>query len=101
MENGAAEYKERLPDCLAGSGQLCAKSAVIGRHHFGATALRLGGLEVELDLDAVRVEQEQLIKPLIVDLALLERDVELLEVRDHGIETGGAEGDVVNDASAF
>src|SRR5258708_4988014 len=46
-------------------------------------ALRLGVGEVELDLQAVRIEQEELVKPLVVDLAFGEADLVLGEMLDH------------------
>src|SRR5882762_4781006 len=46
-------------------------------------ALRLGVGEVELDFQAIRIEQEELIKSLIVDLALGEADLVLGEMLDH------------------
>src|ERR1700729_2842462 len=67
-------------------------------HQLRLTALRFGGLEVELDLDAVGIDQEQLVEALVVDAALLEVDALLLEVIDQLEEAGGAERDMVDDA---
>src|SRR6476619_3351682 len=63
-------------------------------------ALRLGVGEVELDLQAVRIEQEELVEALVVDLALREIDLVLGEMLDHLVQAGGAEADVVDHAGA-
>ena len=70
------------------------------RHELRLAALGLGVGEIELDLHAVRIEQEELIEPLVVDLALLELDAVLVEMLDHVVQAGGAEADVVDHAGA-
>src|SRR6185436_698948 len=64
-------------------GSLVGRGTQILGGELGLAALGLGVGEVQLDLDAVRIEQEQLVETLVVDLALGELDLVLLEMLDH------------------
>src|SRR5688572_16992705 len=72
----------------------------IRRHHLGLDALGLGGVEVELDLDAVGIVEEKLEQRLPVGAALAEIDPFLLKVSDRLAQPGSAESDVIDGTRA-
>src|SRR5712671_6284003 len=63
-------------------------------------ALRFGGVEIQLDLDAVRVDHEQLVERLPVRAPLAELDPVAALVRQGLSQVLRAEGDVVDRARA-
>ena len=62
-------------------------------HSLQPTAFGAG--EIEFDLDAVRVEHEQLLQSVVVHLALLEVNAERCQVRSHFAQSRGAEREMV------
>src|SRR5436190_2385169 len=63
-------------------------------------ALRFGGVEIQLDLDAVRVDHEQLVERLPVRATLAELDPVATQVRQGLSQTLRVERDVVDRARA-
>src|SRR5262245_35556487 len=72
----------------------------IRSHQLGRDALGLGGVVVQLDLDAIRVEEEELEQRLAVRATLREIYLFISEMLQHRAQTRGAESDVVDRAGA-
>src|SRR5215468_1309635 len=70
------------------------------RHQFRLAPLSFGGFEVELDLHAVGIKQEQLIETLVIDAAFLEIDALRPEMFDRVREPCGAKRYVIDDTRA-
>src|SRR5213075_1775532 len=71
-----------------------------GRHQLGRDAFGFLGRVVQLDLDAVRIEEEQLEKRLAIGAALAEGHLLALQVLEHAAQASRAERDVIERAGA-
>src|SRR5215204_5508929 len=72
----------------------------LGGHQLRSDALGFRRGVIELDLDAVRVKEEELEQRLAVGTPLRELNLLLFEMLQHGAQPGGAERDVIDGASS-